>query len=310
MLEPNDQRTLFIRARRHPGLLKYPKLECWQTHRGHWLGLKEEGLSNVDEPGEDYAQSLVLGGQNRLENLYNLALALRSTRPGGRVVAAFPNELGAGRYEKLLKPLGTDPFVFSKRKSRVFGVTRPQQLSEQVHQWLAAGAPQVGAHGYHTCPGIYGWDKVDQGSKLLAEQFPSDMAGKVADFGAGYGYLSLQLPPQVRERHLFEVELRAVEAARLNLPQAKVHWCDLLAEPPSQKFDWIVMNPPFHQGKVQSTELGQLLVKQAGDSLKRAGRLLMVANSHLPYEVVLELVFGDCRKVAQKNGFKVLEARR
>ena len=46
----------------------------------------------------------------------------------------------------------------------------------------------------------------------------------------------------------------------------------------------------------------------AAQALNPGGRLWLVANRHLPYEVVLDERFGEVRTVAQQGGFKVVEA--
>jgi 16S rRNA (guanine1207-N2)-methyltransferase len=44
--------------------------------------------------------------------------------------------------------------------------------------------------------------------------------------------------------------------------------------------------------------------------LQPGGRLYLVANRHLPYEAVLDASFGSVRMLAQREGFKVVEATR
>ena len=46
----------------------------------------------------------------------------------------------------------------------------------------------------------------------------------------------------------------------------------------------------------------------AAQSLRPGGRLLLVANRHLPYEATLVQAFGSLRVLAEGGGFKVIEA--
>ncbi len=143
----------------------------------------------------------------------------------------------------------------------------------------------------------------------------------MADLGAGYGYLSTQLIarcPHVEAVDLYEAEARALEPARINLARATqcagrevavaVYWHDA-TRPLVQRYDTIVSNPPFHQGRADLPELGRAFIVSAAEALQPAGRLLLVANRHLPYEGVLASRFHEVRTLAVQEGFKVIEAR-
>ncbi|WP_163545134.1 methyltransferase, partial [Klebsiella pneumoniae] len=55
--------------------------------------------------------------------------------------------------------------------------------------------------------------------------------------------------------------------------------------------DFVVMNPPFHDGGAEDKALGQAFVRRAADLLKPRGTCWLVANRHLPYEAVLAPLF-------------------
>ncbi len=46
---------------------------------------------------------------------------------------------------------------------------------------------------FHASAGMFSHDRIDAGSELLASRLPTDFTGDVADFGAGWGYLSVEL---------------------------------------------------------------------------------------------------------------------
>ena len=46
----------------------------------------------------------------------------------------------------------------------------------------------------------------------------------------------------------------------------------------------------------------------AAQALRPGGRLYVVANRHLPYEHTLNDSFGAVRVVAERDGFKLVEA--
>ena len=55
-------------------------------------------------------------------------------------------------------------------------------------------------------------------------------------------------------------------------------------------------------------DIGRAFIAAAAEALRPGGRLLLVANRHLPYEAVLDAHFGSVRTLAQQQGFKVIEA--
>jgi 16S rRNA (guanine1207-N2)-methyltransferase len=187
-------------------------------------------------------------------------------------------------------------------------------------EWLALDAPREIVDGYISRPGLFAWDRIDRASALLAAHLPHDLHGRVADLGAGYGYLASQVVarcPGVSAIDLYEAESRALEPARLNLARAQrecghelavaVHWHDVTRGLP-QRYDAIVSNPPFHQGRADLPELGRSFITSAAEALPPNGRLLIVANRHLPYEAILAARFRDVRMLTMQEGFKVIEA--
>jgi 16S rRNA (guanine1207-N2)-methyltransferase len=150
----------------------------------------------------------------------------------------------------------------------------------------------------------------------LVQCLPGDLAGRGADLGAGYGYLSRELIercPGVTALDLYEAESRALEQARVNLAQARLvpvlHWHDVTAGLP-HTYDFIVSNPPFHQGRADEPALGQAFLRAAAAALVPGGRLLVVANRHLPYEATLAEGFAEVRVLREADGFKVIHAVR
>jgi 16S rRNA (guanine1207-N2)-methyltransferase len=165
-----------------------------------------------------------------------------------------------------------------------------------------------------TQPGVFSWDRIDVGSALLVEQLP-EFIGRGADLGGGIGFLSRAVlkSRKVTEFSLIEIDRRAVEAAKKNLGETRCRFLhvDLRnAETGLKNLDFVVTNPPFHDGGIEDQSLGKVFLEKASLMLKAGGVCWLVANRHLPYEVVLKSVFSQVRPVVEKNGFKVYEAKK
>ena len=146
---------------------------------------------------------------------------------------------------------------------------------------------------------------------------PATLAGRGADLGAGWGYLSAEVLarcPKVTALDLYEAESRALALARHNLAgsAAKLdfRWHDVTAGIDGQ-YDFIVSNPPFHTpAREDRPDIGQRFIAVAAQALRPGGQLFMVANRHLPYEQILNDSFGQVRVAAERDGFKVIVGTR
>ena len=322
---PADGRVLFLLARAGVRLreMAQPGWLCEQGFMPFADELARNGL-RVGEPapGERFSLVMVLPPRQRDEARALFARALSLLAPGGTVLASMPNAEGAKSGEGDLAKLTGAVQQLSKHKCRVFWSTPTPERVDQglLAEWLALDAPREIADGYVSRPGLFAWDRIDRASALLAAQLPDDLQGRVADLGAGYGYLASQLAarcPQVQAIDLYEAEARALEPARLNMDRAQracgrelevgVHWHDVTRGLPI-KYDTIVSNPPFHQGRADLPELGRAFITSAADALLPQGRLWLVANRHLPYEAILAARFSTVRSVVVQEGFKVIEA--
>jgi len=324
---PAEGRALFLHARAGFALREnaQPGWLCEQGFRPFADALQQLGL-RVGTPAEDerFPLVLLLPPRQREEARAAFAQAVHHAQPGGVVLAAVPNAEGAksaqADFERLLGPSRS----LSKHKCRVFWASPGEHALDHalLQQWRELDTPRRIAGGYLSRPGLFAWDRIDAASALLASHLPADLRGRVADLGAGYGYLAAQVIarcPQVDAIDLYEAQARALEPARSNLAEAvrasgrtlttRVHWHDVTAGL-TQRYDAIVSNPPFHQGRADLPELGRAFIEAAAQALLSGGRLWLVANRHLPYEATLAAHFAQVRTVVTQEGFKVIEAVR
>jgi len=313
-----------LRERAQPG-----QLVCEQSFRPFADALEASGWTVREEQqlADDatrYAVVLVLPPRQREEARALFARALALTAPGGVVVACQHNNEGARSGEGDLQQLAGLGGKMTKNHCRVYW-TAPlngQHDAALAQRWAALDAPRAILGGrFQSRPGIFAWDRIDPASALLVEQLPADLAGRGADLGAGYGYLStevLQRCPQVTGLDLFEAEGRALALARVNLEnrlkqrQAPArlgfHWHDVTAGITGQ-YDFIVTNPPFHTpSRGDRPDIGRRFIAVAAEALRPGGRMWLVANRHLPYEQILNESFGEVRVAAERDGFKLIEA--
>ena len=204
--------------------------------------------------------------------------------------------------------LGDLPSV-TKGHGRLFWFERTEAFAD----WAGKGpAQKVGT--FVTQPGVFSEASEDRGSKLLLSLLPEKIKGKVADLGAGWGYLSAHLlsRPDIKSLDLVEAERLALDCAEQNVTdeRAAFHWADVTNWKPATSYDCVVMNPPFHTGREGSPALGIAFIQTAARVLTPSGHLWMVANRHLPYEAALREKFRNVDEVGGDGGFKVFHASR
>jgi 16S rRNA (guanine1207-N2)-methyltransferase len=327
--------ALFLRAREGAALhaVGARGFAATQPFKPEADKLQRIGVELLDEdslPEHAFPLVLVLPPRQREEARALLAKACASCAPGGIVIAAVANDEGAKSREADLKQLAGEIVVQSKHHCRVFW-TRPDASFDAglLAQWSKADAPRrvaskdVPGGGFLSRPGVFAWDRVDAASQLLAAHLPGDpgsspgqvLHGRVADFGAGWGYLALQVLaccPRVAALDLYEADARALALADENLADAHgpvhCHWHDG-ANGMDERFDAIVCNPPFHAlGRGERPDIGRAFIASAAQALNPGGSLWLVANRHLPYEDALADGFASVRIVAQQAGFKIVHA--
>ncbi len=166
---------------------------------------------------------------------------------------------------------------------------------------------------FRTVPGVFSAGGVDPGSALLAEALPPALPARMADLGAGWGYLAAAVLARdgVAEAHLVEADAQALALARDNVrdPRARFHWADATATKLPGQVDGIVMNPPFHAGRAARPELGLAFIAAAARLLGPRGQLWLVANRHLPYQPALSARFAHSTVLAETAAFRVWHAR-
>ena len=210
-------------------------------------------------------------------------------------------------FKACRKELGNLPSV-TKAHGRIFWFA----ATDAFASW-AAPEPAKGPHGYFTTAGVFSDGAIDAGSALLAEALPPKLPARMADFGAGWGYLAGPVLARagVTSLDLIEAEALSLTCARLNVtdPRVTFQWADAAALD-GPVYDGIVMNPPFHAGRASDPSLGRTFIQAAARKLAPHGKLWMVANRHLPYEDALLECFRNVETIGGNGAFKLVHANR
>ncbi|WP_346839774.1 methyltransferase [Microbulbifer sp. SAOS-129_SWC] len=167
--------------------------------------------------------------------------------------------------------------------------------------------------GLYSKPGLFGWNKVDKGSALLARQFPGQKpadGARVVDLGCGYGYLCTQLAAHgnfhftATDNNAAALLACAENFKALQLEGAVVP-TDAGAELDAANADLVICNPPFHQGFQVEGDLTERFLINSARVLKPGGSALFVVNEFIPLPRKAERHFAAVELLVKEDGFCV-----
>lgn len=294
------------------------EFEAVQGFRPLYNALVRQGMDSQPEAtGSEFDMALILMSRHRGQNENSIVEALGRTRTGATIILAGAKEDGVQSLRKRLNGLDVATEHLSKYHAQALWFTRPADAEPLI---AALRAPAAIVDGrFETAPGMFSHAEADAGSQFLARYLPKDYRKHAADFGAGWGYLTVALAeqsPDIDGIDLYEADYAALQAARKNLDRlcpklnTRYHWLDLAREEVKARYDLIIMNPPFHEGHAAEPGLGQAMIRKASEALRAGGELLLVANRGLPYEPVLKELFRTSEEVARNARYKVLRGRK
>jgi 16S rRNA (guanine1207-N2)-methyltransferase len=273
------------------------------------------GAARLEDAAPESLERIdILAPAGTIERRYVLAHALRALRPGGRLTALAPKDRGGSRLAKELAGFGCAVHEDARRHHRICVVSRPEVVTGIADALHEGGPRHIDNLALCTQAGIFSYDRLDPGTGLLLASLPP-LAGSGADFGCGLGILARAVlaSPKVTALTLIDIDRRAVEMAKRNVgdPRATLRWADIrTGDLGLARLDFVVMNPPFHDGGAEDQALGQAFITRAAEALRPGGSLWLTANTHLPYEAPLNAAFKSVALRASAGGYKIYEARR
>lgn len=163
-------------------------------------------------------------------------------------------------------------------------------------------------------PGVFANGRLDEGTALLLDALTGiKLEGDVLDFACGAGVIgaciaSLNTNTRVTLLDSSALALKASEETlTANHIKGHVIASNGLSEV-NHSYDAVVSNPPIHAGVKTDNQLGMRLLASVHQHIKPGGRLILVANIHLPYEKWLSVRFKKVTRLIANETFKVIMA--
>ena len=247
--------------------------------------------------------------------------AARVLRPGGRFYFVASVDVGVkGAVAYAREFFGRCGVVRQKKGYHVAMTVRPDGMDPPP---LQAGyvTRTVLLDGIETNlvskPGVFAWDRVDEGTAHLIDSMVVSAGDRVLDLGCGTGLAGLAAARCVPGGAivLVDTDLRAVRSARHTLEangvrNADVHLSDGVSQVIDQEpFDVVITNPPFHQGREVDYDVARQFVRDSRRILRSGGRLFLVANRFIGYDDLIRQTYGNVGTAYVGSSYHVLTAK-
>jgi 16S rRNA (guanine1207-N2)-methyltransferase len=164
-------------------------------------------------------------------------------------------------------------------------------------------------------PGVFSWEHVDEATEILASTMEVPPDASILDLGCGSGGLGItaSILSGGGAVTMVDADIEAVRSAHKSAFSAgitnyRVLPSDVAGTVLDERYDVVVTNPPFHVGKQTELAVPMQFIEDAWQVLVPGGRIFLVANRTLPYEMAIRKQFGNVGISHDGRRFKVLSA--
>lgn len=288
---------------------------------GHQVVFSDFDFSQLEK--KHYARVIYRFSKEKAVVHHVINCAAMALVQGGELILAGLKSDGAKTYLEKCKELfgngGTKKqgAVYCGVFERLGAVVAEELLDDRDYTQLRLLKTEM--LDFFSKPGVFGWDRVDEGSALLVSVLESVLSRQTCqpqsllDLGCGYGYLTLMT------RHLPLTRRVATDncAAALLAMRANVeHYAmavDVVASDAGntvqEAFDLVVCNPPFHRGFAVAGDLAETFLRQTARLLKPSGVAVFVVNAFIPLEQKAANFFSAIELLINNRSYKVLVLR-
>ena len=165
-------------------------------------------------------------------------------------------------------------------------------------------------------PGVFAHGQLDDGTALLLDSVAGmRFSGDLLDFGCGAGVIGACIATHNKAARVtfLDHSALALKACEDTLAANHLSGAVLASDGLSEVnhcYDLVISNPPLHASVRTDSRLSLRLLEKVHEYIRPGGRLILVANRHLPYERWLSQNFRQLEELAVNSKFKVIVAKK
>ena len=243
--------------------------------------------------------------------------AFTQLRVGGRLLLAGRKDAGVESYRQRIEAVfGNAERIAQRSGLRVYRALKhtadPLTDPVQARRTFTVEGLPGGACVFETRAGVFSWDGLDPGTRLLIDHAPISRGDRVLDMGCGFGAVGVAAARSAVEGcvRLTDVDALAVECARRNVElngirNAIVSLGDEYEAVQGERLDAVLTNPPTHSG----AEVADRLSAGAAEHLTASGVFCAVVMRPGMYLKPIRRHFQESQYLAESEGYTVLLGR-
>jgi 16S rRNA (guanine1207-N2)-methyltransferase len=283
-----------------------------------WNRRRVDGMAAGPWPPQGpYDLALVRLPKARDEQAMTVNAALSVLQVEGRLVLYGGNDEGIRSAADMLEEIAGEVETLAVRgHGRVLAARRPAArgtLRDTLEKWRVVSSMDIvgRARDWVSYPGCFAAGHLDEGTALLVSVLlPLQPGSRVLDYGCGTGAIAaavLAVQPDARVDGM-DSDAVALEAARENVPAARLTLGTRLADAGRRDYAAILSNPPLHQGIAEDRTLLERLVSDAPSYLAPGGCAQLVVQRRVALERLLGQHFAKVEAITETSRYRVWRA--
>lgn len=255
--------------------------------------------------------------KSKQELLFILAMLAHCTTEETRILLVGENKSGIKSVDKLIREqTNFCDKIDAARHCLLFETQlNNHHLTFDIEKWFHYYTVTVGQLSFKVAalPGVFSQAKLDIGTQILLNNLPTNISGEVLDFGCGAGVIACFVGLRSPDTKLTLADVSALAMASsektltINNLTGKVIPTNSLSNINGQ-YQYVISNPPFHQGIKTHYVATESFLAGIKKHLFKQGTLIVVANSFLKYQAIIEQSIGKAEKTSIQQGFTIYQA--
>jgi 16S rRNA (guanine1207-N2)-methyltransferase len=271
----------------------------------HYQSIKKHDLVIINFP------------KSKQELLFTFAMLAECTTKETRLLIVGENKSGIKSIDKLIKEQTSFCDKIDAARHCLLFETQltNHHLAFDIEEWFHYYSVSVNQLTFKVAalPGVFSQAKLDIGTQVLLNNLPDNISGEVLDFGCGAGVIACFVGLQSSDTTLTLADVSALAIASsektlaINNLTGNVIATNSLSNI-SGHYHYVISNPPFHQGIKTHYAATENFLSGIKKHLKKQGTLIIVANSFLRYQPIIEHSIAKADKTCIQQGFTIYQA--